>query len=177
MPIAPLWGIGGRRGGPPVSTPVNQDAPTVGRTLFLPLPEDSPIPDAQEFNALGSVATAIVQSNIDIPLLPLIVVPASYKAVIRGVSIYINNMLATTNVTWTVRVNNNPIPGYSGLSIFPRVAPFVGNSFDAEYRFEGPATVTVSFSNIDGGAYTVGAAISGWFWPAASDLRWKFSGE
>jgi hypothetical protein len=85
-------------------------------------------------------------------------------------------MLATTDVRWYVQVDSQAVAGYAPVTIFPRVAAFVGNTFDAKIRITGPATVAVFFQNIDGGAYTVGAALGGWDWPQASDDRWKSYG-
>ncbi len=172
------FGRGGGTGSGGVVTPpnlVNAQA-RMGRELGIYLPEVFPIPDAKEFNPLGSIGTAAVQANVAIPN-ATVDVPASNLFVIRSFSIYITNMLATTNVTWSLLVNGQPVQGYLGVSIFPRVAPSISNTFDCFIRGRGFATISVIFSNGDGGAYTVGASFSGWFWPEASDGRWKSSGE
>jgi hypothetical protein len=182
IPFGPEYGFGGLRGtlaSPPNLRPIGNGGPgdvVMGKALVLPLPEDSPIPDAHEFNVQGSIASAVAQNNILVPN-TTVNIPALNMGVLTGVSIYIDNMLLATNVTYTVRYNGAPIPGYTGLTMFPRVAPFVGNTFASKYRFNGEGVLDVIFSNIDGGAYVVGAALSGWFWPCASDVRWKQRGE
>ena len=178
--VPPALGFGNSSGGP-VQLPPHVEAERVeqgraARALTLFLPEQYMIPDGRGFNPQGSIATAAVQSNINITNATQ-VIPDNNLAVVSSVTIQITNMVATTNVTWTVLVNGAPVQGYNGISIFPRVAPFVGNTFDIPIRVCGPATIQVIFSNIDGGAYTVGAALSGWMWPVTSDQRWKAYGE
>jgi hypothetical protein len=177
VPIAPSFGMGS--GGKPVMAPPGGAANAIpaARTLMLPLPENEPIPDAHEFNTTGSQATAAAQANVLIAGASPQVIPAGSLFVINGLSIYITDMLTTTVVAWRVLINSAPVAGYSGLSIFPRTAPYVGNSFEPKIRGKGEALITVEFTNTDGGAYTVGASLSGWYWPEASDLRWKTYGS
>ena len=177
-PVAPPWALG--NGGvapmiPPELGTEGSDNPAVP-SLQIPLPEVLPIPDAKEFNPLASQASAGLETNTVIAGTAF-AVPAGYFGVIRGLTLYIVNMLATTNVTWTLQINGAAPQGFSALSIFPRVAPYVGNGFDACIRFTGPALIQVIFTNADGGAYTVGASYSGWFWPQASDARWRRFGR
>lgn len=173
-------GFGTTAGGPVQLPPqVSQERAEQGRAaraLVLFLPEQYMIPDGRGFNPQGSIATAVVQANIAITNATQ-AIPDNTLAVVGSVTIQITNMLATTDVTYTVLVNQTPVQGYNGISIFPRVAPFVGNTFDIPIRVRGPATIQVIFSNNDGGAYTVGAALSGWMWPVTSDQRWKAWGE
>jgi hypothetical protein len=170
------WGYG--KGGAVIRPPnVTQSGlPAMGRMLILPLPEDSPIPDAHEFNVEGAVATAAVTANPVAITGCSYTVPAGSLGVVRNVSVYINNMLATTDVRWFVYIDGSPVAGYAPITVFSRVAAFVGTSFDAKIRITGPATVSISFMNVDGGAYSVGAALGGWDWPQASDDRWKAYG-
>lgn len=178
MPVGYPWGFGrgGASGGGVTTPPLSEGMTVNGISLNIPLPEDEPIPDAKEFNVSGSIGTAAVSAGTLITGCTLDV-PPNNLGVIRGVDLYISNMLVTTNVTWTLTINGAAVSGYQGISIFARVTPFVGNGFSPKVRFRGPALVQVVFSNIDGGAYTVGAAFSGWFWPEASDERWKATGR
>ena len=175
----PPWGMG--QGGTPVVLPPSAAGPggqpqVNSLTLQIPLPEVLPIPDAHEFNPAGSVGSNVVQAGVNITGVT-VVVPDGMYAVIRSVGLTISNMLATTNVTWSLVVNGVAPQGYNAITIVPRVAPFVAASFDSMIRFNGPATVQMIFSNIDGGAYTIGGSFSGWFWPVASDARWKRLGQ
>lgn len=150
--------------------------PGVQRSLQVYLPEVFPIPSATEFNVVVSKASAGAEQNIDIGI--VLDLPQNNVGIVRGVSLYINNMLATTNVQWTLRFNGAPVPGYNNLSIFPRAAPSVANSFDSFVRIPqgNPMQVRVTYSNIDGAAYTVGAALSGWFWPIQLGNLWVKQG-
>jgi hypothetical protein len=179
LPVSPPFGFSGSRGQGTVLPP-NIIAAGVGgvmaRQLDVPLPEVYPIPDAKEFNILGSIASPGAQANILIAGTTF-VIPTSNLAIIRGVSLYIAPMLITTNVTWSLTANGQPLPGYQNLSIFPRPAAQVTNSFDAFLRLRGEVTLGVIFTNTDGAAYTIGASYSGWFWPETSDQRWRERGE
>ena len=148
------------------------------KALNLPLVEVFPIPGAQEFNVEGDQASVAVENNTVIATLGPVTIPQGYRAVIRSVSIYIDNMLATTNVVWSV-ITNGPgtsPSGYQNLRMFPRVAPFVGNTFDSMIRITGPASLQVIFSNLDGGTYQIGAALSGHLWLISAQDLWKANG-
>jgi len=175
----PSWGMG--QGGSPVINPPSSlgagGQPQVNSlTLQIPLPEVVPIPDAHGFNPAGHVAAAGVTIGTPIPG-ATVNVPDSCYAVITGVTITIANMLATTNVTWSVVVNGVAPQAYNAITIIPRVSPFVSAAFDFLFRFNGAAIVQVIFSNLDGGVYDIGASVSGWYWPVASDARWKRLGQ
>lgn len=163
----------------PVIVPPNQREDNAraraARALILPLPEQFMIPSGVGFNPEGETATAAVQANVVIAG-ATVTVPANMLGVIASVTLYITNMLTTTNVQYTVLRDNNPIAGYQNLKIFPRVSPFVANTFDIPIRITGPSTITVTFNNNDGGTYVVGAALSGWQWGATADQQWKAAG-
>lgn len=171
-PQGNVWGMGSGHGGAPVPTPLGltEDAGLIPRTLMIFPPEIYPIPDATEFNPLGSRSTIVAETQ----LIPgaAVTLPKNFIGIIRGYSIYIDNMLTTTNVIYTLLIDGNPAPGYGSLTMFPRAAPSVSNGFDAFVRIPDGATVTVKFQNMDGGSYIVGASFSGWFWPKAAGDRW-----
>lgn len=144
-------------------------------------PELYPIPDAQEFNPSGTAATSAVGTGT-ITLSPSvnsktgIQLPSGNIGILRNFAISITNMQTTTNVTFSLLMNNAPVGGYGGISIIPRSAPFVIDSFDCFIRIPDGALLTVQFSNIDGGPYTVGASLGGWYWPTSSGVRWLAGG-
>lgn len=177
LPVAPPFGMG-KGGAPPFASPASGAAAggyVATRTLNLPLPELVPIPSAQEFNPEGHVDSSGIQSNIALPNID-VNVPNGSIFVIRGVSLYINNMLDTTDVRWSVVVNGNPVPGWANLTLFPRIATFVGNNFDSMIRGSGQAKIQVIYTNADGGSYKIGAALTGWYWPLTADQQWKNGG-
>lgn len=148
----------------------HESGPTIGRQLQVYLPEVYPIPSAVEFNTSVSKATAAAETNIDIGL--TVQLPESNIGIVRGVTIEITDMLTTTNVTWSMLFNGAPVPGYNNLSIFPRSAPFVSNAFDSFVRVPQGVKITFNYTNTDGGTYTIGAAVSGWFWPQSLGNLW-----
>jgi hypothetical protein len=155
--------------------PVNRHdrGPGIARMLQVYLPEVYPIPSAIEFNTQVSKDTNVVETA-DIGL--TVNIPESNVGIVRAVLLQINDMLTTTNVTWTLQFNGAPVPGYSKISMFPRSAPFVGNSFDAFVRVPSGTKITVQYDNVDGGSYKVGAAVSGWFWPESLGQLWLQQG-
>lgn len=146
------------------------EGPSIDRALQIYLPDIYPIPGASEFNILVTKATSAVETNTDIGI--TLDVPPNNIGIIRSLTLSISDMLTTTVVTWTVNVNGGPAPGYFNLSMYPRVSPFVSNAFDSFIHIPQGGKVRVVFTNTDGGSYTVGASIGGWFWPEALGKQW-----
>lgn len=152
------------------------------RQVPIFLPEDNPIPEAVEFNPAGSASTVAIEVGTAISLAPqvgatagFVTLPQNNVGRIAGVIFSITNMLTTTNVTFTLTINGGPVPGYSGVTITPRISSFVEAEFSepgCRILVPNAAKIGVIFSNLDGGAYTVGASISGWYWPEPSGKRW-----
>lgn len=152
------------------------------RMVPIFLPEDHPIPDSQEFNVTGSKSTSAVEAGIPIVIAPqvgpnagFVELPAGNIGRISSVLFSITDMLTTTDVTFTLRINGAPVPGYAGYKITPRVSPYVSNSFDdpsCRILLRNGDKINVVYTNTDGGTYVVGCAITGWFWPEASGKRW-----
>jgi hypothetical protein len=90
-------------------------------------------------------------------------------AVIRGLDLYVNDMLPTTEITFRFLVNGNPIAGYGSITIFPRTAASVSQSFDTFIFLPAGSLLTVEAINDDGGAYSVGAGYQGWLVPTNID--------
>lgn len=173
----PIWGLGGGggMGGAVVLPPDRAESiRALGLELSVPLPEVFPIPDATEFNIEGQVSSPGAGTLVITGA--AFTIPSNTLAIVRSVTIYVQNMLATTNVTFTLFVNTSPVPGYQGLTIFPGASPRISNTFDSFIRIIGPANISAQATNIDGGAYLLGLAFSGWYWPITSDGRWKQRG-
>lgn len=177
LPVGPPWGIG-KGGHPPVGVPSSGEDPIMaGLNLQIPLPQVFPIPDAKEFNVEGHIAgTGITAAPIAITNATF-TIPDSTFGRLSGVTLYVNDMTPTTAISWTVFINQGSPSGFTAMTMFPRAATSVSNSFDAFVLFEGPAIVKVVYSQTDAGLNLIGAAFSGWFWPKASDRRWKATGQ
>ena len=159
---------------PYVAVKDHTTGPSIDRALQIYLPTIEPIPGASEFNPQATKATNVVEANVDIGL--TLDVPPNNIGIIRGVQLFILDMLTTTVVTWTLTINGGPVQGYTNLSIFARTAPFVGNSFDSFINIPQGGKVRVIYTNTDGGSYTIGAGISGWFWPQSLGEQWTKKG-
>jgi len=151
------------------------ERPRLSQVAQIYLPEVHPIPGATEFNPQVSKATAGVETGIDIGL--SVVVPESNVGIVRSVTLQITDMLASTVVSWSLMFNGAPVPGWNNLTIFPRVSPYVGNTYDAFIRITKGGTLTFNYTNTDGGVYVLGAALSGWFWPQALGDLWLTQGS
>jgi hypothetical protein len=179
MPSVPLPIGFGSSGGPVMVPPnIGDNQRSVNAfVLTLPLPEDSPIPDAHEFNVQGQVLNSVGVKNNVLVAGSTLDVPDNNFGVITGVTLDISNMLATTILSWSLLIQDAAPQGYGNLTIFPRAAPFVSNGFTCKIRFQGAATIKVVYTCTDGGTYDIGAAYSGWFWPENADARWKAYGR
>lgn len=178
LPISEPWNVPRTPGRAPILPPNLGVNGVIGRQLFLPLPEDSPIPTATEFNVLGSIqGTGIVAAKTAITGASFNV-PEGSLGVIRNVSIYVTNMIATTSISWFLQIDNAGGPqGFNPLTMFPRVASSVSNSFDSKIRLTGPCNVAMFYTQADGGINVIGASFGGWIWAQAADARWKSVGE
>jgi hypothetical protein len=178
LPISEPWNVPKQPGRGVILPPNVGAGGPIGRSLFLPLPEDSPIPTATEFNILGSIqGTGIVAAKTLITGATFNV-PEGSLGVIRNVTIYVTNMLATTSISWFLQIDNAGGPqGFNPLTMFPRVASSVSNSFDAKIRLTGPCVVSMFYTQADGGINVIGGSFGGWIWPVTADQRWKTTGE
>jgi hypothetical protein len=145
--------------------------------LSIPLPQVFPIPDAKEFNVEGHIAGTGATAAPVLITNATFQVPDSTYGRISGVTLYVNDMTPTTAISWSLFINQGSPSGFTNMTMFPRTATSVSNSFDAFVLFEGPALITVKYSQTDAGLNLIGAAFSGWFWPKASDARWRALGR
>ena len=182
IPIhGPPWGMGDGQGSPIVPPPSPRPGsnqippPPLGRAIEYPIPDVFPLPDSTQFNTLGQQTSSVIEGPVTL-LGATANVPANTKFRISSLNVDIDNMLLSTNVTWTLLVNDQAVAGFTGITLFPRLAPFVGGEFDVFYRGFGPAIIKLVYFNNDGGSYVIGGALSGWFWMLASEQRWKSGG-
>lgn len=167
---APPGGGGG-------SFAAHQNAGALRQVITLFLPEERPIPSAQIFeNELGSKSTVVAEQNVAIPGASVII-PQGCVARLSSVNLYVDNLLTTSNLTFSVLFEGSPIPGLSNIPIFPgEVARDVEN-FDVFVRIPRSGTISVTYTNNDGGTYIVGAALGGWFWNDAAGKQYMQQGQ
>lgn len=174
-PYRPGSGGSGGSGGGGSAVPTAPLAPAGGPVIRYP-PDVFPIPSAQEFNAFGQANTAAIQANVELVLTPLLVLPVGMVARIANIVLYVANLGAGSVLSFTITINGAPIQGYSNVPIFPGATARLGVGFTTYVDVPANGTVQAFFTNGDGGAYTVGVAISGWQWSQQDGDRWLTQG-
>lgn len=145
---------------------------TVTRNLNLYLPDFYPIPTAQAFQYGGTTTTSGAGTVTQIPGSSF-QLPGGYIGVIASLNISVLTTLTTaTNQQYTIRFNGVPAPGWSQRTFAGRGAQNFERFFDAALRIPRGAVVDIVNINVDGGTYTVGADITGWYMSVADCLRW-----
>lgn len=87
--------------------------------------------------------------------------------------IYVLNPTASTDITFTLRVNGGPVEGWDNIDNPPGVANFfVQNYGELQVRVpnSGKIDVLVTNNNLSG-PWTVGAKIAGWYHPQSEEER------
>jgi hypothetical protein len=82
-------------------------------------------------------------------------------------------MTQATNVTFSLQVNERPVPAWGAFRMFPGVAARVTSSVGTWVLVPPNSQISVAIINTDGAAYVVGAGYSGWYWPESLDRAWR----
>lgn len=137
--------------------------------LFLYLPDFYPIPTATEFQVGGSATTSGANTITQIPG-SVLQLPPGYIGVVHTFNISVlTTMTTATNQTWTIRINQ--APAYTRF-MAGRAAQNLERGFDTALRIPKGAQIDIIETNIDGGTYTVGADVTGWYMSVADVTRW-----
>lgn len=175
LPTGPTPQRPGVTGGGSFASHQNAGALSQFTTLFLP--EERPIPSAQIFeNALGQANTNIVQANVAIPN-AVQVIPTGCVARLSAVNLYVDNLLTTSQISFSVLFEGNALPGLSRIPVFPGAVARAVENIDVYVRILRAGTLSVVFTNGDGGTYIVGASLSGWYWNEASGKLYMQQGQ
>ena len=146
------------------------------RTVQQPPPDRSPVPlwaDPRDAPPPGHVPfRGQQQATIAGPAsqaLASIKLSAKSLGVIRDYSVEVDNLLAASNITFTLRINGGPVAGQT-YKLVPFGSPHVGiGLFDFASRFyvEVPTAGTMDvFVTIgDANAYLIGVQYAGWSYP------------
>lgn len=148
---------------------------TLPKMLNIPLPWLEPIPDAQFFNIMGSFDSVGAQTGTFITNAAFTLGKGNV-GVLRSFTVYVNDMLQTTDVQFTLLIDGGPAPGFGTIKMFPRVAASVANTFECMIIVPADAKIDAYFTQVDGGTYKVGVAYSGWQYPESSGKRWMAKG-
>jgi hypothetical protein len=164
--IGAFRGAGSR----PPAPPGVGDRPPLTRALQYYLPELYPIPGATEFYKSAVAASAgagtITPAGLALQL------PASSLGIVRVFGVGLDDMTQATRVTFSLRVNQIPVPAWGAFDMFPGVAARVTSTSDTWIVLPSGCLVDVQVINVDGAAYQVGANYSGWFAPESLIKAW-----
>jgi hypothetical protein len=145
------------------------------RILTFKQPSSEEIPLAVDFNTLGFKTSVAPEIGILIPGATFIM-QKGYVGRLETVIFYVANLLLSSVITFTVLQDFSPLPGLTNIAIFPGVAARVSNIIDGKWLLPDGCRLDVEYTNTDGGAYTVGAALSGWSWPEQAGKQWLLTG-
>lgn len=129
-------------------------------------PRDIPPPGAigfrQQFQ--GSLGPGPVSQAV-----AAFTVPPHSRGVVREFTADVNNLLGSSDITWSLRIAGAPVPGWTHRQ-FPFASPHVTIALiqqaDRVYiEVPGGSTVDVLITVADGGTYLIGATIAGWTFP------------
>lgn len=145
------------------------------KVLDIPLPWLEPIPDAQFFNVMGQ-EDSVGASTGNFITNAAYALGKGNVGVLRSFTVYVNDMVATTDIQFTLMINGGPAPGFGTIKMFPRVAASVANTFECMIILPSDSKVDAYFTQTDAGSYKVGVAYSGWEYPESSGRRWMAKG-
>lgn len=174
-----LPGVGGGGGGGGYGGVGAAPPPTVGQGGTGPvvrfLPDWIPIPSSIEFNTLGQAASVAVENNVELAAAGF-TLAATQLARIASVNLFVVNLTASSQLSFTIRINGANVDGWTNVAVFPGNTARLADNFGSYIRCPMGAKVQVFYTNADGGTYTVGAALSGWKWLDADGKRWLEQG-
>lgn len=158
-----LSSLGAPNGGRPPSV---SDRSPFARMIFPPRIEK--LLSSVDFQAVDfAVALAAgVGSQATSPKL-LFQLPQTMIGWLQEFSLYVLSQTALTSVQYTLRINQQPVPGFDNLQNPPGVANLVLiDKNDLRISIPNNATIDVLFTNLNAnGPWTVGGRFAGWFHP------------
>lgn len=161
--------IRGAASRPPVPPGLPAEPPLNALQLYLP--EVSPIPGATEF-ARDAFASSPAAGTI-VPAGLIFQTPQSSLGIVRVFSVGLDDMTQATNMIFSLRVNQRPVPAWGSFRLFPGVAARVTASVGTWVLVPPNSEISVAITNVDGAVYLVGAGYSGWYWPESLDRAWR----
>lgn len=135
------------------------------------------LPTSQDFNAQdfamalpAGVGSQVLSTALRFQM------PQTMVGVIQVFGIYLLSPVNTTQVQFTLRINQAPVSGWDNIQFPPGVANFVVQNYSGvQVKVGVGSVVDVLVTNLDGAAITVGGKIAGWYNPQ-SDVQ-RFNGE
>lgn len=99
-------------------------------------------------------------------------VPVGNVAIIRSLTLNVNNIVAASRISFALLFNGSPVQGYDQMAVFPRVAASVSVSFTADDTFihvPDTARISVQVTITDANSYLVGCDFKGWYYAKRFD--------
>ncbi len=140
-------------------------------TLQLP-PHLYPPETARSFNLAVNVGITGAGTRVTPPELSQRM-PKNCYGTVAGIDFDLDGIVITSRVFWTVLVNGSPVQGFNALTVLGRngaasVSRSVGAGAALGILVPIGGLVSVSILDADGGTYTAGTQVYGWFWPQES---------
>lgn len=140
-------------------------------------PYQFPPPGAQFFNLFGNATVTNAAKSIPAGL--SFNVPSGAVAVIRGLTLNVNTLTASSDVRFDLLVNGAPPPGWGNLTIFPRPATSVSASWDSgqivvQVPDGGTVQLQLWVGAGDGASYLLGGTVTGWYY--SKTIEEQFAG-
>lgn len=131
------------------------------------------LPSSQDFNAQdfamavpAGVGSTVVSGALRFAM------PQTMIGVIQIFGLYILSPVATTQLQFTLRINEAPVSGWDNVRFPPGAANFIVQNFsNLQVKVSPASVVDVLITNIDGAAITAGGKIAGWYNPQSEVAR------
>ena len=140
----------------------------VAPTMVMFPPEIYPSKEAQSFNITGT-ATIGPGPTALAALTAAFQLPVNMIAVVREITLNVNALLVTSLITFSLRFNQGPVPGFDNLFVAPRAAASVSIAYSPEsvlVRVPDGSTIDIAVVVADvGGTYQMTANFRGWWYP------------
>lgn len=129
------------------------------------------LPTSQDFNAeaYDAAIAAAVGATVTITSFQL---PPTFVGWIQLFSLYVLSPTANQAVTWQLRINGGPVPGWDNIFFPPGVANFGVRDFsDLQVRVPNGALIEIIGINRSANAWTIGGKVAGWFHAMTEEER------
>ena len=123
-------------------------------------------PSGQDFLVLldGLALPGVIGAEVQGPIIRL---PSQYIGRFAAATIFVNAPTTALLIYFVLRVNGAPVPGWT-LQTFARAATNLSIDFEGRVDMPQSCVMDVVIRNRAAVAFTVGAQITGWSWPATT---------
>jgi hypothetical protein len=149
----------------PAGAPMFERRQRPQKVIAVAPANEFPIPSAQMLFAHAETLTLAAGAGSVIAG-PSFQLPQGNVGVINGVTLFINSPDTTTDIIFTLLINDAPVPGLDALSEFPRVANNLDRTFAAAVLVPNGGLIEGLITNQSAaGPWTVGMDFVGWHMP------------